>query len=92
MKQLLALMLAVLFAAAGLAHAEGYGSRPYRDAYGNAYSNPSNLYKDIDRDGRIGMYDYNDRNRNVQTPYDRSNASPYGLGESRRNSNRRPRW
>lgn len=40
------------------------GRRPYRDAYGNAYSNPDNLWTDTDNDGYIGMYDRNDQNPN----------------------------
>lgn len=50
--------------------------RPYKDAWGNSYSNPSNLYKDTDRDGVINYYDSNDRNPNVSTPRQRNYDPP----------------
>lgn len=46
--------------------------RPYKDAWGNSYKHYNNLYKDSDRDGVINYFDYNDRRRDIQTPYQRS--------------------
>lgn len=43
--------------------------RPYKDAWGNSYKHQDNLWKDTDKDGVINYYDYNDRNRNIQNPY-----------------------
>jgi hypothetical protein len=37
-----------------------YGERRYRDAYGNAYSNPNNLWRDADNDGVVGYWDARD--------------------------------
>lgn len=45
--------------------------RPYKDTWGNSYKYWDNLYKDTDRDGVINRYDYNDRNRYIQNPYQR---------------------
>jgi hypothetical protein len=39
-------------------------TRPYKDIYGNSYSNQNNLWKDADKDGLVGYYDNNDRNSN----------------------------
>ncbi|HQO08752.1 MAG TPA: hypothetical protein PLK90_01955 [Clostridiales bacterium] len=36
--------------------------RPYKDVYGNSYSNQNNLWNDQDNDGLVGYYDNNDRN------------------------------
>jgi len=49
----------------------GYGKRPYKDYWGNSYKNYDNMWKDSDGDGVLNYYDYNDRDPNVQTPYDR---------------------
>ncbi|MGB9935196.1 hypothetical protein [Thermodesulfovibrio yellowstonii] len=46
--------------------------RPYKDSWGNSYKHYNNLYKDTDRDGVINYFDYNDRRRDIQTPYQRS--------------------
>jgi hypothetical protein len=63
----------LLFAVAGLTISgrTEWGSyedntRPYKDAWGNSYKHQENLYKDTDHDGVINLYDYNDRNPNVQ--------------------------
>ena len=48
-----------------------YKPRPYKDVWGNRYSNPSNLWRDLDGDGLPGYLDYNDRNPYIQTPYQR---------------------
>ncbi|WP_457601090.1 hypothetical protein [Hydrogenivirga sp.] len=71
----------VLALAVGSVFAEDYllypsfksnsGPRPYKDAWGNSYKNYDNMWKDSDGDGVINYYDYNDRNPNVQTPYQR---------------------
>lgn len=45
------------------------GSRPYKDYWGNSYKSPDNFNKDTDKDGVPNYLDYNDRNRNIQTPY-----------------------
>lgn len=45
------------------------GKRPYKDYWGNSYKTPNNFYKDTDKDGVPNYLDYNDRNRNIQTPY-----------------------
>ncbi|ADO44921.1 hypothetical protein Hydth_0521 [Hydrogenobacter thermophilus TK-6] len=44
-------------------------SRPYKDYWGNSYKHYDNLWKDTDRDGVMNYYDYNDRNPNIWTPY-----------------------
>lgn len=49
----------------------GYERRPYKDYWGNSYKSYDNMWKDKDRDGVPNYYDYNDRNPNVQTPYQR---------------------
>ena len=49
------------------------GSRPYKDYWGNSYKNYNNMWRDSDGDGIINYYDYNDRNPNVWTPYQRKN-------------------
>ena len=53
-----------------------YEPRPYKDAWSNSYKNPENLYKDTDKDGVINMYDYNDKNKNIQTPYQQDYNKP----------------
>ncbi len=53
---------------------DSYSSkRPYKDYWGNSYKHYNNLWKDSDRDGVINYYDYNDKNPNVQTPYQKRN-------------------
>ena len=47
------------------------GPRPYKDSWGNSYKNYDNMWKDSDGDGIINYYDYNDRNPDVWTPYQR---------------------
>lgn len=69
----LLIMLAVI-SIMGTAEAWQYGQRqyqprPYEDAWGNNYQYPQNLYKDTDKDGVPNYLDYNDRNPNIQNPY-----------------------
>lgn len=88
-KRILALLLLLvlgLLTRAADAQPGSSGPRPYRDAWGNPYKTPDNFWKDRDRDGVINYYDYNDRNRNVQTPQrpvfptsPRGSRSPYRL-------------
>ena len=47
------------------------GPRPYKDYWGNSYKYYDNLWKDTDGDGVINYYDYNDRDPDVWTPYQR---------------------
>ena len=42
--------------------------RPYTDIWGNHYRRYENLWKDSDRDGLWGYWDYNDRNPNIWHP------------------------
>lgn len=46
--------------------------RPYKDYWGNSYKHHNNLYKDTDKDGVINYFDYNDRDRKIQNPYQRN--------------------
>lgn len=64
------------------------GSRPYEDAWGNNYKKKENLYKDTDHDGVINKYDYNDRNRNIQTPDQQDYSNPYGSSGTHHKKNR----
>lgn len=60
MNKLIAFAVAFAVLAAFSTSAFAGRSRPYKDAYGNSYSNPNNLYNDRDGDGVIGMYDRRD--------------------------------
>lgn len=51
--------------------------RPYRDNWNNPYKHYDNLWKDTDKDGIPNYYDYNDRNPNIQNPYQRDYSDPY---------------
>ncbi len=42
-------------------------TKPYKDSWGNSYRYQDNLWKDTDKDGVINYYDYNDKNKKVQT-------------------------
>ena len=82
MKALFCVVLAVLLFSASFAGAWNYenknkGTRPYEDAWGNNYKTQQNMWKDTDRDGVPNYYDYNDRNRNIQTPYQKNYNNPY---------------
>ncbi|WP_297452602.1 hypothetical protein [Persephonella sp.] len=48
----------------------GY-SKPYKDYWGNSYKSYDNMWRDDDGDGVSNYYDYNDRNPNIQYPYQR---------------------
>ncbi len=86
MKTFIVSIIAVLvFGSVCFAGQNNYGSRPYKDAWGNSYKYPNNLYKDTDRDGIINYNDYNDRNRNIQTPYQKD----YNYNYDKRNYNKR---
>ncbi len=63
-----------------------YNKRPYEDSWGNNYKNYNNLYKDTDKDGVPNYLDYNDRNRNIQNPYqtNRGYNNPYSTGRQKR--------
>ncbi|ADC89779.1 hypothetical protein Thal_1147 [Thermocrinis albus DSM 14484] len=64
------LSLILLMGVVSISVAGDWGNmRPYKDIWGNSYKYPENLYKDTDGDGVINMYDYNDRNPRIQTPY-----------------------
>ena len=88
----LILSLTLILASASFVFAGNYDNpfdnnkRPYEDNWGNNYKSRDNLYKDTDRDGVINKYDYNDRNPNIQNPYQRDYNQGYG---SRKN---RSRW
>jgi hypothetical protein len=56
-----------------------YSSRPYRDVYNHAYKHAENLWKDADRDGYVGYYDYNDRNPAVTTRPQRPASPSYAV-------------
>lgn len=76
-KILLALIIVIALPFQAFAFNNPYEERPYKDNWGNSYKNPNNLYKDTDRDGVINLYDYNDRNRNIQTPYQKDYNKGY---------------
>ena len=76
-KILLILIIVTALPALAFAFTDYNKKRPYKDNWGNSYSNPNNLYKDTDRDGVINMYDYNDKNKNIQTPYQRDYDKDY---------------
>ncbi len=68
-------LLVLMFFSFSLAW-DGYGwginkgyKRPYKDFWGNSYKNYNNMWRDDDGDGILNYYDYNDRNPNIQTPY-----------------------
>lgn len=46
--------------------------RPYKDFWDNSYKHYNNLYKDSDRDGVINYFDYNDRKKSIQNPYQKN--------------------
>lgn len=59
-------------------------TRPYKDFWGNSYKHYNNLYRDTDRDGVINYFDYNDRRRDIQTPYQRSYEWDYQRGYNKK--------
>ena len=75
MKSLLIVLLLAGVSQAGTKRP--YTSRPHKDDWGNSYSKPENLYKDTDKDGVINKYDYNDKDKNIQTPYQSDNKWKY---------------
>jgi len=77
--------IAIVFTLSSVSYAwtDGYNKRPYKDNWGNSYKRQDNLCKDTDRDGVINRYDYNDRDRNIQNPYQR--GYDYGKGSRGRN-------
>ncbi|MCX8028198.1 MAG: hypothetical protein N3A62_10165 [Thermodesulfovibrionales bacterium] len=75
--------LIIAMSSVAIAWTDGYNNkRPYKDSWGNSYKYRDNLYKDTDRDGVINKYDYNDRDRNIQNPYQRE--YDYGRGSRSR--------
>lgn len=82
MKTLICATLAVLLTASFAAawnydYNKNKGQRPYEDSWSNNYKRQQNMWKDSDRDGVINYYDYNDRNRNIQNPYQKDYSNPY---------------
>jgi len=68
-KLVLVFALTITFISFAFAWDDLYNIRPYKDYWGNSYKYYENLWKDSDRDGVINYFDYNDRNPNIQTPY-----------------------
>ena len=81
MKRLIGLSAAVLAALVlygGICHARSqypfynrqpmYPPRQYSDFWGHRYRQYDNLWKDLDRDGVSGYWDYNDRDPNIWHP------------------------
>ncbi len=75
----LSLIIVIAMCSFVLAEDSSYDSkRHYKDAWGNSYKHYDNLNKDTDKDGVPNYYDYNDRDKNVQNPYQKD----YSKGKS----------
>ena len=89
MKSFIFSIVAILFFSAVAAawdnnSGKGKGQRSYEDAWGNNYKKQQNMWKDTDKDGVINYYDYNDRNRNIQNPYQSDyDKKGYGTGKNK---------
>ena len=79
----------VLAAAQAFAWENQYknNSQYQQDKYGH-HTRQNNMFKDSDGDGVINKYDYNDNNRNIQTPsYGNRQNNPYAPQNNPYNQN-----